>query len=96
MEQTPNPESKEPEVLEEYTLAEMDKAEGEALTKELQEVLRKYDAELGVVSKIHIYKRVKVAPKEPTVPAGSVPTPFPLNEGPDSDNSGGTAPVPVA
>lgn len=94
MEQTPTPESQEPEeIVEPYTLAEPDKEEGEALTAELQAVLKKYDAEIGVTSRIHIYKRVRVAPKEeqaPTAP-GPIPTPFPLNDGPDQDqgNQGG-------
>lgn len=93
MEQTPNPESKaEEEVVEPYTLAEPDAEEGKALTAELQAVLKKYDAEIGVVSRIHIYKRVRVAPKEPTVPAGSVPSPINLNDGPDQDQGSSLVP----
>jgi hypothetical protein len=41
-----------------YSLREMDKEEGAKLTAELQAVLAKYDAEMGVSSNIELLKRV--------------------------------------
>lgn len=45
----------------EFTTRDVTKEEGEALTKDLQEVLAKHDAELGISSTIQLLKRV---PKE--------------------------------
>lgn len=41
-----------------YELQELEKEEGEALTAELKAVLEKYNAEMGVSSKIEMFKRV--------------------------------------
>jgi len=43
-----------------YELKELSKEEGEQLTKELQEVLAKYNAEMGVSSSIQLLKRVEI------------------------------------
>lgn len=43
-----------------YTTVELTKEEGDALTKDLQEVLAKHNAELGVVSSIQLLKRVEI------------------------------------
>lgn len=45
----------------EYTTRELTKEEGNVLTKDLQDVLEKHNAEMGVVSSIQLLKRV---PKE--------------------------------
>lgn len=42
-----------------YTLADLTPEEAESLTKEITEVLAKYNAEIGVTSKINIMKRVE-------------------------------------
>jgi len=49
-----------------YELQELSKEEAEALTKDLQEVLAKYNAEMGVSSTINLMKR---APKPVPTPA---------------------------
>lgn len=41
-----------------YELEPLDEVEGQKLTDELQEVLAKYDAEIGVSSSIQLLKRV--------------------------------------
>ncbi len=46
--------------MEEYTTRELTKEEGDALTKDLQEVLKKHNAEMGVVSSIQLLKRVEI------------------------------------
>lgn len=51
--------------MSEYTLTELDPNEAAELTKELQAVLEKYDAEIGVSSAINIMKRVPLETKEP-------------------------------
>lgn len=45
---------------------ELTQEEGEALTKDLQEVLVKHNAELGVVSSIQLLKRVEEEDGEKT------------------------------
>lgn len=52
--------------MKDYTLEELSKDESEAVTKELQEVLKKYNCEMGITSSINILKRVDTG----------VPTPF--------------------
>lgn len=47
-----------------YGTVELTKEEGDALTKELQDVLAKHNAEMGVVSSIQLLKRVEI-PDEP-------------------------------
>lgn len=42
-----------------YTLEDLTPEEAENLTKEITEVLAKYNAEIGVTSKINIMKRVE-------------------------------------
>lgn len=42
-----------------YTTRELTKDEGDALTKDLQAVLEKHGAELGVVSTISLMKRIE-------------------------------------
>ena len=46
-------------MADEYHLEEMPPEEGIALTKDLQAVLEKYDAEMQVTSTIQLMKRVK-------------------------------------
>ena len=48
-----------------YELKELTKEEGDALTKDLQEVLAKHNCEMGVTSAIQLLKRVETS--EPTV-----------------------------
>jgi hypothetical protein len=45
-----------------YSLEPMPTEDGAKLTAELQEVLKKYDAEMGVKSTIEIYRRVYPSP----------------------------------
>ena len=45
----------------EHITRELTKEEGDALTKDLQDVLEKHNAEMGVISSIQLLKRV---PKE--------------------------------
>lgn len=56
---------------------ELTKEEGEALTKDLQEVLEKHNAELGVVASIQLLKRT-----EDSVPS---PAEFQINNGESPD-----------
>lgn len=42
-----------------YHLEEMSKEEGETMTKEIQAILEKYNAEMGVNSAISLMKRVE-------------------------------------
>lgn len=56
-----------------YKLEELSPEVGEQLKAELQAVLAKYDAEMGVTSSIQLLKRVEA--KDP------VPSPFIVNEG---------------
>jgi len=49
-----------------YTLAELSPEDAANLTRELQEVLAKYDAEMGVASQINLMQRV---PKEEGTPS---------------------------
>lgn len=44
----------------EYTTRELTQEEGDALSKDLQEVLEKHNAELGVISTIQLLKREEV------------------------------------
>lgn len=48
-----------------YELKELSKEEGEALTKDLQEVLTKHNCEMGVVSSIQLLKRVETPIESP-------------------------------
>lgn len=43
-----------------FTLVELSKEEGDALTKDLQEVLAKHNCELGVKAAINLMKRVEI------------------------------------
>lgn len=79
----PPQEEQKPEVPQApYRLEPMSKEEGQTLTDALQEVLKKFDAELGVVSNIQLLKRVKVEPK-----AEPVESPKEFYAG--DDNTGG-------
>lgn len=49
----------------EYHLEELSPEDADALTKEMQAVLEKYDAELGIKSMIEIMKRVPVGIPSP-------------------------------
>lgn len=42
-----------------YTTRELTKEEGEALTKDMQEVLERHGAEMGVIASIQLLKRVE-------------------------------------
>lgn len=53
---------------------ELTKEEGEALTKDLQEVLKKHNAEMGVISSIQLLKRVEEEIKSPFIENGENPT----------------------
>lgn len=74
----------EPE--EEYTLEELTKEEGDALTTDLQDVLKKHGAEMGVKASIQLLKRVPVKAEEPEAipkeekPQESVVSPIQLND----------------
>jgi len=46
--------------MENYTRSELSPEEASALTKELQDVLAKYNCEMGVKSSIEIFKRVEI------------------------------------
>jgi len=59
----------------EYTTRELTPEEGQELTKDLQEVLKKHGAEMGVISSIQLLKRV-----EP-------PTPSPYEHGDKPDTT---------
>lgn len=48
-----------------YSTRELTKEEGEALTKDLQEVLLKHNCEMGVTSTIQLLKRVEA--EAPTI-----------------------------
>ena len=48
-----------------YKLDELNPDEAKALTKELQDVLAKYDCEIGIQSQMTIMKRVPATPGEP-------------------------------
>jgi hypothetical protein len=50
-----------------YALQEFPKEEADALTKELQDVLAKYNGEMGVTSTINLMKRVPKAIPSPFV-----------------------------
>lgn len=64
----------------EYTTRELTKEEGDALTKELQEVLERHNAEMSVMSVIQLLKR---EPKD-------IPSPFIT----DGDTNGTTEETP--
>lgn len=50
--------------MDEYKLAELSPEEGKKLVEELQEVLKKYNAEMSVSSNLHILQRVPIEKKE--------------------------------
>lgn len=58
----------------EYTLNELTKEEADALTHDLQEVLKKHNCEMGVTSAINLMKRVEKG----------IPTPFNVNDEPNT------------
>ncbi len=62
-----------------YKLEELSKEEGDKLTAELQEVLARYDAEMGVSSSIQLLKRVEI--KEP------IPSPAEFTNGTDPETT---------
>lgn len=64
--------------LKKYITRELTKEEGEALSKDLTEVLIKHNAEMGVVSSISLMKRVEVT--EEGIPS-------PLYPNGESDNT---------
>lgn len=66
---------------EDYVLEDLTPEEAAALTKDLQDVLKKYNAEMGVKSAIELLKRVPVKPAEPNVTdaATAIPTPYPID-----------------
>ncbi len=43
-----------------YTTRELTKEEGEALTKDMQEVLERHNADMGVIASIQLLKREEV------------------------------------
>lgn len=51
-----------------YTLQELNKEEADALTKDLQEVLKKHSAEMGVKASIELLKRVPIEIPSPFMP----------------------------
>ncbi len=61
-----------------YTLEELSVEDADNLTRELQQVLEKYGAEMGVVSNINLMKRV---------PVEGVLSPLTME---DIENGGGT------
>lgn len=66
-----------------YTTRELTKEEGEALTKDMQAVLEKHGAEMGVTASISLLKRVETPEgANPTV-VGGIPSPkeFLINDG---------------
>lgn len=72
----------------EYTTRELTQEEGAELTKDLQDVLKKHNAEMGVVSTIQLLKRVEV--KEEGVPSPFIvktngDTPLTTEETPKAD-----------
>lgn len=71
---------------EEYELVPLNVEEGDMLTKDLQEVLAKHNAEMQVKSSIVLFKRVALKN-----PGESVPTPYPVNndEGSGEETSDG-------
>lgn len=56
-----------------YHLEELTTEEAAALTKDLQEVLKKHNCEMGVTSSINMMKRVDDAPNE------EIPSPYVKN-----------------
>lgn len=60
----------------EYELKELNKEEADALTKDLEEVLKKHGAEIGVTSNINLMKRVEKG----------IPTPFMKENGGEEDS----------
>ncbi len=65
-----------------YTTRDLTKEEGEALTKDLTEVLEKHGAEMGVIATINLMKRV---PKD-------IPSPFMPKHGENPDKTEESAP----
>lgn len=63
--------------MEKYTTRELTKEEGEALTKDMQEVLEKHNAEMSVMSVIQLLKRELIQ---------DIPSPFIK----DGENNGTT------
>ncbi len=55
-----------------YTLADLTPEEADALTKDLQKVLIRHNAELGVKSSIEILKRVEIK-NEDGIPSSFTP-----------------------
>lgn len=66
--------------MSEHTLEDLSAEDQVKITEELQAVLAKYDAEMGVKSSIEIWKRV---PK-------SVPSPFTVEDVQNASNSDNT------
>lgn len=62
--------------MSDYKLEEMGKEEGDKLTAELQEVLAKHGAEMGISSSIQLLKRVQVEPQ-------LIPSPKEFTDGTD-------------
>lgn len=60
-----------------YTLQELTKEEADALTKDLQEVLKKHNCEMGVTSSINLMKRVE---NEIETSNEDIPSPYVENE----------------
>lgn len=71
----------------EYRLEEMSPEEGKALTAELQEVLKKYDAEMGVTSSIQLLKRVHNTPAPADAPVVSPIQEDDLKNGPEETSA---------
>lgn len=69
--------------MDQYTTRELTKEEGDALTKDMQEVLEKHNAEITVVSAIQLLKRES---------KGDIPSPFIIN----GDTDGTTEEAPKA
>lgn len=64
-----------------YTTRELTKAEGEALTKDMNAVLEKHGAEMGVIASISLLKRVETPDAVPS------PKEFQINHGEDPEKT---------
>lgn len=66
--------------MENFTTRELTKSEADALTKDLQEVLKKHNCEMGVVSSIQLLKRVEL-------PEEGIPTPYMESNGENNNKT---------
>lgn len=75
-------------IEDDYVLEDLTPQEAAALTKDLQDVLKKHNAEMGVKSAIELLKRVPAKSTEPNPAdaATAIPTPYPI-DGKDEDTT---------